>query len=343
MGRTLLRSYCALLALSSLFAAVTGAEITTDQPGAILVFPKIVSNDREDTTIQITNATGFEVFARCFFIDGRPDAISQEPTWLVTDFQTSLTRFQPTVWVAGQGLPAVPIDGRSDDLYPGPIPPVSVGFIGELRCIVVDESERPIPRNALIGEATITDRVTAATRKYKGIAVPGLPGNDGDNTLVLDDVEYSACPRVILFNHFFDDAPDPITGAPVRSRLIAIPCSLDLENSAPGTSRLAIEVYNEFEDRLSTALSVVCFEDIELSSIDNATNPQLSIFNFALQGTVVGQTRIRPALDADTDHGHGVFIIAEESRGEGSTTEALNVHFIGGNLQADVMVLPDPF
>ncbi len=343
MRQPSIRLSCFAIALICLMAATADGEVNIDQPGAILVFPKIVSNDIEDTTIQITNATGFAVSARCFFIDGRPDVISQQPTWLVTDFQTTLTRFQPTVWVAGQGLPPVPADGRPDDLYPGPIPPVSVGFIGELLCIVVDESERPIPRNALIGEATITNRANTSTRKYKGIAVPGLPGNNGDNTLVLNDVEYSSCPRAILFNHFFDDAPDPITGAPLRSRLIAVPCSLDLENSVPGTSRLAIEVYNEFEDKLSTALTVVCFEDINLSAIDNATDPELSIFNFAIQGTIVGQTRIRGAIDADTEHGHGIFVIAEEMR-EGSTSaEAVNVHFIGGNLQADVMVLPDPF
>lgn len=329
-----------LLLLSTLSAQ---AEVSTDQPGAILVFPKLVSNADQDTIIQITNATGFRVFARCFFIDGRPDPISQEPTWLVTDFQTTLTRLQPTVWIAGQGLPAVPIDGRPDDLYPGPIPPVSVGFIGSLRCIVVDESERPIPRNALIGEATIVTRSTGLTRKYRALGIPGLPGNDGDNTLLLNDVEYSTCPRVVVMNHFFDDVPDPITSVPIHSRLIVVPCSLDLETSQPGVSRLQFEVYNEFEQRLSTALTVPCFEDIALSAIDNASNPSLSIFNFATQGTVVGQSRIRPVVDADTEHGHGAFIIAEEFRTDGSSEEALNVHFVGGNLQADVMILPDPF
>jgi hypothetical protein len=318
------------------------AEVTTDQPGAILVFPKIVSNDTQDTTIQITNATGFRIFARCFFIDASPDPITQEPTWLVTDFQTTLTRLQPTVWVAGQGLPAVPIDGRPDDLYPGPIPPVNVGFIGELRCIVVDESERPIARNALIGEATITTRASGATRKYRAIAVPGLPGNNGDNTLLLNDVEYSTCPRAILFNHFFDDAPDPITDTPLHSRLIVVPCSLDIASAEPGSSRLSIEVFNEFEQKLSTALAVVCFEDIELSKIDNATSPELSVFNFATHGSVVGHSRSRAAIDADTDHGHGVFVIAEERR-EDNIAEALNVHFLGGNLQSDLMILPDPF
>lgn len=343
MHRAWIASLCLTLVAAFTCASTAAAEVTTDQPGAILVFPKIVSNDDEDTTIQITNATGFRVFARCFYTDASIDPISQLPTWLVTDFQTTLTRLQPTVWVAGQGLPAVPIDGRPDDLYPGPIPPVSVGFVGELRCIVVDESERPIARNALIGEATITQRANGSTRKYRAIAVPGLSGNNGDNTLLLNDVEYSSCPRAALFDHFFDDAPDPITGAPLHSRLIVVPCSVDMENSNPGSSRLAIEVFNEFEQAFSAVLPVTCFADTELSTIDNASSPELSVFNFALQGTIVGHSRIRVAVDADTDHGHGVFVIAEERREGSISEEALNVHFLGGNLQADIMVLPDPF
>lgn len=341
MTRRLLQA--GLLGLIVLNAAGARGEVSTDQPGAILVFPKIVSSGDQDTVIQITNATGFRVFARCFYIDGSPDAISQEPEWLVTDFRTTLTRMQPTVWVAGQGLPAVPPDGRPDDLYPGPIPPVRIGFVGSLRCIVVDESERPVGRNALIGDATIIDRSTGMTRKYRAISVRGLPGNDGDNTLLLDGVEYGTCPRVVVMNHYFDDVPDPITSVPIRSRLIVVPCSFDLETSQPGTSRLQFEVYNEFEQRLSTAMTVTCFADVALSSIDNASNPALSIFNVATQGTVVGQSRIRPVVDADVAHGHGAFVIAEEYRTDGSSEEALNVHFIGGNLQADVMVLPDPF
>ena len=116
-----------------------------------------------------------------------------------------------------------------------------------------------------------------------------------------------------------------------------------MENSNPGSSRLAIEVFNEFEQMFSAVLPVTCFEDTELSAIDNASSPELSVFNFALQGTVVGHSRIRVAVDADTDHGHGVFVIAEERREGTVTEEALNVHFLGGNLQADIMVLPDPF
>jgi hypothetical protein len=58
---------------------------------------------------------------------------------------------------------------------------------------------------------------------------------------------------------------------------------------------------------------------------------------------MVGQTRIRPIVDADTGHGHGVVGIAEEFRDSRQTGAALNLHFIGGSLQPDVMVLPSTF
>jgi len=317
--------------------AVTSAdaEISTEEPGAILIFPKIASDQTQDTIIQVSNAAGAQVFARCFYINGALDENNQ-PLWSVTDFQLTLTRQQPAVWVAGEGLPTQPPD-RPKELYPGPIPPVGVGFIGELRCVVVDTNETPVSRNVLTGEATIIDRITHATRKYQGITVPGLPGNNGDNTLLLNDVEYSVCPRVLLFNHFFDGAPDPVLNTPIESSLTFVPCSMDLERTVPGTATLQFNVANEFEQRFSASFPLTCFADLNLSDISQ------TIFNFALQGTLVGQTRIRPIVDADTDHGHGILAIAEEFRDDRQTGAALNLHFIGGNLQADVIALPSPF
>ncbi|HYD48292.1 MAG TPA: hypothetical protein VEB21_08095 [Terriglobales bacterium] len=325
------------LLVIALFSSVAHGEVSTDQPGAILVFPKIESSETTDTIIQITNNSGNRVFARCFYIDGR--VTGELPTWLITDFQTTLTRQQPTFWVAGIGLPAVPPD-RPEDLYPGPIPPVAAGFLGELRCIVVDESENPIGRNALTGEATLIDRISGSTRKYQATAIRGFPANDGNNTLLLNESEYSSCPRLLLMNHFFDDAPDPLLAVPIRSRLTVVPCSMDLESSVPGQALLQFDVFNEFEQRLSRSLAVVCFETVELSRIDSS-QPQLSIFNYALQGTLVGFSRIQPVADDDSEHGHGVLGILEEVRGEHAA--AANLHFIGGNLQTDVVVLPDPF
>jgi hypothetical protein len=325
----------ALGLLAFLGAATARGEVTSDQPAAIVVFPKVVSNPDEDTIIQISNATGTSVLARCFYVDGADNPASGEPVWILTDFQISLTLQQPAVWVAGEGLPAVPPDGRNRDLYPGPVPPVSDGFIGELRCVVVNDSESPISRNALTGDATLVNRTTGATRKYQAIGIPGLPGNNSDNVLLLNDVEYSSCPRLLLLNNFFVGATDPILASPVRTSVTLVPCSMDLENTVPGTATVQFEVYNEFEQPSSFSKTVTCFEDIDLDSIP--------IFSAAMQGTLVGHTRLRPVLDEHTDHGHGILGIAEEFRNAGKNAGGVNLHFIGGQLQADVMVLPNAF
>lgn len=337
------RNRSRLLALTALlipFSVPALAEVSTTEPGAIIVFPRIESSEDADTVIQLTNNAGTRVYARCFYVDGRDGREDPQPVWAVTDFQTTLTRQQPTVWVAGTGLPAVPID-RPDDLYPGPIPPVANGFVGELRCIVVDESERPIGRNALTGEATIVQRSSGVARKYQGITFKGSASNNGDNTLLLNDDEYSSCPRLVFVNHFFDDAPDPVVSTPITSRLTIIPCSMNIESSIPGDAALVFDVFNEFEQRLSRNLAVTCFHETFLSRIDSSSQPSLSIFNYALQGTLVGLSRIRPVVDSGDARGHGVLAIMEEFRGD--SADALNLHFIGGQLQADVIALPDPF
>ncbi len=328
--------------LAVLCGTVVADEVSTDQPGSLLVFPKVVVDQTQDTIIQISNATGSRLFARCFYINGAIDPQTQLPSWAVTDFQIKLTRLQPSVWVASQGLPITPPD-RPAALYPGPVPPLGAVFTGELRCLIVNESETPISRNALTGEATIIDRVTHSTRKYHGIAVRGLPGNNGDNTLLMNGVEYATCPRVLLLNHFFDEAPDPILTTPVETSLTFVPCSGDIEHAMPGQANLLFEVFNEFEQRLSASFNVQCWADTKLSEIDNQSTPTRSIFHYAMQGTLVGQTRIRPAPDADTSTGHGVLAIAEEFRDNRTVGAGINVHFIGGNLQGDVFAVPGSF
>lgn len=318
------------------------ADVSTDRPGAILIFPKVASDRDRETIIQISNNIGARVFLRCFYTDGRSELGGGEPAWLVTDFNITLTQLQPTVWLAGEGLPAVPPD-RPDDLYPGPVPPVTDGFEGTLRCVVVDAAERPVGVNALTGEATIVDRQSGLSRKYSAVSVRGFAANNGDNVLMLNESEYGACPRILMLNHFFDGAPDPVRENPVSTRLTVVPCSMDIENSIPGSATLQFEVFNEFEQRLSTSMGVDCYADVALSAIDRASQPELSIFSFALQGTVVGLSRIRSVVDSRTDTGRGVVALAEEWREGGAYISSVQVHYIGGSLQSDVMVLSEPF
>ncbi len=326
-----------LLAVLAIASASAVADTGTDEPGSIIIFPKIASSSSEETIIQLSNAAGTPAELRCFYVNGAPSEDSGPPVWSITDFQLKLTALQPTVWTAGVGLPAIPPDDRPPGLYPGPVPPVGDAFLGELRCIVVNANESPVSRNVLTGEATIVDRATGAVRKYQATALRGLPGNNGDNTLLLNDGEYTSCPRILLMNHFFEGAPDPVSGAPLQTTLTLVPCSVDFEGSTPGSASVQFTVINELELRFSASIEVVCFASVTLTQISRP------VFDYAIQGTLVGQTRIRAIVDGDTLHGHAILGVAEEFRTGTDGGAAMNLHFIGGNLQGDVVVLPGPF
>lgn len=331
-----------LVTLCTTFAPCLGrAEVTTDQPGAVLVFPKIVVDGTRDTIIQVSNASGTLVRLRCFYTARETNSESQD-VWVTVDFNIALTRLQPTVWLASSGRPVTPPGDRPPELEPGPVPPLA-NFLGELRCVAVNQAEQPVSRNVLTGSATIVDRATSEIRRYDAVAIQGFPKNNNDNTLLLNNVEYSSCPRVLLLNHFFDGAIDPVLMTPVQSNITFVPCSTDYETGAPGTASLQFDVVNEFEQRLSASLPVRCFADLALSSIDGRSDPTRSIFNVAIQGTLVGQTRIRPVPDGDNDHGHGVLAVAEEFHAPPRGGTAINLQLIPGNLQGDVMVLPGIF
>ncbi len=319
------------------------AEIGTDEPGAVILFPKVVRTATEDTIIQISNTTGVRISLLCLYVNGAPDPNTGEPLWQVVDFQISLTRQQPTLWVASSGLGPQPTDGRAPDLHPGLVPPLAEGFLGELRCVVIDEGEIPSGRNALIGEATLIDRVKGSVRKYPAYSLRATGNNNRDKILALDDREYSACPRILLLNHFYDQAPDPITSGPITTNITFVPCSADFERGLPTTTNLLFETFNEFEQRLSASFSVNCFADLPLPWIDSRSDPARSVFHFALQGTLVAQTRIRPVPTRSVTQGSGVLAIAEEFRDGGRVGTALKPHFIGGSLQGDVIVLPSSF
>ena len=340
------RSGLALAALTLTCTAwmphLVAAEVTTDQPGAVLVFPKIIVDGTRDTIIQISNAGGLQARLRCFYtsLDLSGENL---PVWLTVDFTIGLTRLQPTVWLASSGRPVTPPGDRPPELEPGPGPPLAAGFLGELRCATVNDAEQPVSRNVLTGSATIVDRETSEIRRYAAVAIQGFPKNNNDNTLLLNNVEYSTCPRVLLLNHFFEDALDPVLMTPVKTNITFVPCSVDYEANVPGTASLQFDVVNEFEQRLSASLPVRCFADLTLTSIDSSSNPARSIFNVAIQGTLVGQTRIRPVPDGDSEHGHGVLAVAEEFHNPPRGGAAINLQIIPGNLQADVIVLPGIF
>jgi len=256
------------------------------------------------------------------------------------DFPLLLTKRQPISWKASQGLSGLPCGVRGPGVGCQGTNGTSYvansqtdPWVGEIKCVQVDPatgapSTGLDPANNyagdLKGEATIVrhgiERVVDA-RKYNGIALQAT-GNfpaptDGNGNPVLSiggsTPQYNGCPKVVILDHMFDDAPvtthfgppGPVS-AIATTDLTVVPCSEDLATQTPSSATLQFLIYNEFEQRFSTSTSFSCFKEVQLSDIDTRpgnlqSNNSYSIFNANVQGTLTGQTRIRPVASANSD------------------------------------------
>lgn len=390
-----LSGVCAVLGGVFLWAGTARADVTSDRPAAILVFPKLIwdtvgrfnwNGIPVDTEIQVTNVSNQAINLRCFYVNANshcsnsPQDICFTNTdcqqfgrgglcfdgWIETDFEFSLSPRQPIVWRISEGLPDLPLAGGSAPLVnTGSIPAVSEDpFYGELKCVAVDENNAPVDRNDLKGEATIVAASSDAidARGYNAVGIQAIT-NDGDNTLILggDQPEYNGCPSVLILDHFFDDAIEPISSQYVKTHLTLVPCSenFQLQDIALFDTVVQFLVFNEFEQRFSASRSVRCFEEFELCHLDNKldrslfdTNPasdscQRSIFSAFVSGTLTGQTRIRGVDDGSPDHGNGLIGVAEEfyrtAAGNLRTvrsSDAFNLDMAGNRPTADIIQLP---
>jgi hypothetical protein len=319
-------------------------QISAADAAAVVVFPYVVvdSANGTDTIIQLSNASGGPVSARCLFEDVT-SLCSNQPartcrtdsdcppggictgSWTPTDFQIQLTARQPVGWRAGQGSMQLGIQPRRDP------------FLGLLRCVVVDASSA-LPRNlnALEGSALVDHFVGGAppefdTARYNAIGVRSLL-DDGsgqqDQTLNLDGNEYVGCPTNTLLGHFFENATDPVSNqGRLQTDLVLVPCSVDYLAQQPASVMVHYNVYNEFAQRIGTSKRFTAQQVSTLSGI----HP--TVFDAATQGTLTGQTVVAPIAT-----GPGVLAIAVTRGGAGSA--ALNLAHRGQRFQPDMIVLP---
>lgn len=296
--------------------------------------------------------------------------------WHETDFIVTLSPRQPIAWLASVG--AAPCDSSPPGLPCFPfkvsdqlnrIQPVSEDpFVGELKCIATNVDGVPVDRNDLKGEAEIIRSSSAPdlldVEAYNAIGIPAIKGtNDGDPKLVLGggvcvggsrdgsscaaaascpggrcSAEYSGCPNILVLDHFFDGAIDPVSAKEVTTTLTLVPCSEDFESQAQVPIIVQVLVFNEFEQRFSTSTSVTCFRDIKLTDIDNST-PDRSLFSAAFMGTLTGQSRLRGVVGPNGRYGYTLLGVAEEFR-KGGGTAAFNLHFNGSRPDSDYVYLP---
>lgn len=111
-----------LLAATSMMCAAeqAWAEVTTDDAGSIVIYPKVVSDGSRDTLIQLSNRSNMLVVAHCFYVNtaGRcsttttqscrldgdcPDTEACVRTCDATNFDVRLTAQQPTMWRVSTG------------------------------------------------------------------------------------------------------------------------------------------------------------------------------------------------------------------------------------------------
>jgi hypothetical protein len=282
---------------------------------------------------------------------------SCQPTWNETDFTVTLSPLQPFGWSVGEGGTVPPANNSPG----GIINPVGdVYFIGEVKCIEVNASFFPINANDIKGEATIYEVSggipgSVDVRSYNAIGVQAV-SNDGaaqsDRVLCLGatsgstecaTAEYASCPAVVVLDHFFDDQrTDDVIGGERTTDLTLVPCSEDLATQTLTPTAVQFLVYNEFEQRFSASTRFQCFRETQLSRIDSRPGQEYSsIWNVAVQGTLTGQTRIRPITGPETNVGHGVLAIAEEFRSLGiplgpgprgqTGSAAFNTVYLGSN------------
>lgn len=319
--------------------AGTASAFTTERPSSVLIFPKVV-NTNPETIIQITNTGQMMTHAHCFYTDGR--TVGGRPVWQVTDFELTLTRQQPTHWAVSRGRAVNPNDSVTG-LDPGLIPPVPSGFTGFLTCVEVAADGTPVSANSLKGEATIGDITfpggTNQVSKYNAIGIPacGSPqgpcgisgaGNDGDNVLDLDNVEYAACPGGLYLNFIAEGAPDPAIeansgpGSVVSTNLTLIPCGMDFENLVPASTAVTVDpIRNEFEVRTSTSIPVDCWFS---SNLDGAAFVPMT---FSGLGSTFGKATLRPAVNSGRLPVLGVANVLHTAADTSSETSAMNLHF----------------
>ncbi|MFN8640784.1 MAG: hypothetical protein U0802_03670 [Candidatus Binatia bacterium] len=392
----LLAGLCAVLGGVALTAASASADVTSDRAAGLIVIPKLVvdsegdlgsltgNGNPVDTEIQMTNVSDQDVKLRCFYVNANSHC-SNAPAevcsvtadcqqfgrgglcfegWIETDFEITMTPHQPLIWRVSEGLFSLPL---ADQGQLGSIPGASEDpFQGELKCVQVGPDDAPVDRNDIKAEVTILEYSPAGidARSYNGIGLQAVSGaNDGDNTLVLggEDPEYSGCPNVLILNHFFDDAQEPVTGNYLKTHLTLVPCSQNflLQDAALFNTTVQFLVFNEFEQRFSASRSVRCFKEFELCSlgtgVDRAIDDyaadsnscQRSVFSAFVNGTLSGQTRIRGVDDGSAAHGNGLLGVAEEFYRSSETdlntvqaSDAFNIHYAGDRATPDFITMP---
>jgi len=220
------------------------ADVTTDQPGSIVIFPKVISDGTRDTLIQLTNTGTMSIGVHCVYVVSSlastgfcsgttpeaepcfgatqaeadahcidPDTGNNNGTCVIChpeDFEINLSPLQPTVWRVSTG--------RNDlDQTKGFFFGAVLGhptFAGELKCFQSDPTDPSsvTPGNKLKGEAIIENLTSGQISEYNGIAIQATGGlvcsNDSTvNCSVDSDCGVGFCKVILLDGAHYNSCP----------------------------------------------------------------------------------------------------------------------------------------
>jgi hypothetical protein len=152
---------------------------------------------------------------------------------------------------------------------------------------------------------------------------------------------YEPCGRILTAIHYLDGALDaPTKASRVSTRLVIVPCTLDLSHPAMSEVSMEYEVTNEFEQRLAVRHEQIgCEQAGTLSSLEGG-DPERSIFNASVSGTLTAQTRVYAAGGTVGILAIGIETHTEEANLSRTHSEIFSVATIGQRLESDVIALP---
>ena len=69
-----------VLAAMALWGTRAGADVVSDRPGSVVIWPKVIADGTRDTIIKLTNTSNLQVYAHCEYVVGTGLAASRRNT-----------------------------------------------------------------------------------------------------------------------------------------------------------------------------------------------------------------------------------------------------------------------
>jgi len=267
-----------VLAAMALWGTRAGADVTSDRPGSVVIWPKVIADGTRDTLITLTNTRNEQAYAHCEYVNGigicrvsgayctlaSEDAVASAPScpggdadvcdlaWQSDDFDVILTRQQPTIWRVSTGRVDDPLqapDGACQ-IIPNTVPPRQScpGFflVGQVRP----------PVQPFRGEL----RCIQTTMDGSALAANGLKGEATIETLTFPDSVHIPGAQISKYNSINVRAISPPTDDPSILPLNGVFPANELYN-----------VYNACPESVEFTNYAVGADDLVAGSISPAT------------------------------------------------------------------------